>query len=561
MRNKDIIKLLKLTALLLDLHDENAFKVRGYENAAFALERLDQPLVSMESETISQLDGIGKSMSQAIAEILQRGSFGLLDEMTAKTPRGILELASIKGIGPKKIRQIWKELEIDNPTDLLKACREGRLAFLKGFGAKTQETIASALEFAMAQKGKLRYSETEPVHDEVTQAIIQNCKPSRIETVGEYRRKLEIISRIDIMLPAGERKDIKSFLKGYTVLAYVPEESGLFSFVGIHVDSGVKFCFHFVNAESWYNQKVLLTGSEAHLQQYNLVEICQTENFASEEDIYAKAALPFYPPDLREGLFEERWNAEMDENLISEIDLKGILHAHSTYSDGQHSLREMALYCRDEGFEYLGISDHSRSAYYAKGLEAEKVALQQREIEALNKELFPFVIFKGIESDILSDGSLDYEEEVLKSFDFVIASIHGNLNMDVKKATSRLVRAIENPYTTMLGHPTGRLLAKREGYPIDHKMVIDACAANNVIIEINANPWRLDIDWRWIPYAMDKGVQISINPDAHEKIGIYDIHYGIYAARKGLLTKEYTFNIRDAAAVKEYFESRKKSIR
>lgn len=557
MRNKDIIKLLKLTALLLDLHDENAFKVRGYENAAFALERLDQPLVSMDNEAISQLEGIGKSMSQAIAEILHRGSFSLLDELTAKTPEGILELAGIKGIGPKKIRQIWKELSIDNPTDLLQACHEGRLASLKGFGAKTQESIAKALEFALAQKGKLRYADAEPVHDEVVQAIIHNCKPSRIETVGEYRRKLEVISKIDIMLPAEERKGIKSYLKEHSALTYIPEESGLFSLAAIHTETGMKCIFHFVNAEAWHNQKLLLTGSEAHLQQHNLLEICQAENFTSEEEIYVKAGLPHYPPDLREGLFEDRWNAELEEIIIQEKDIKGILHAHSTYSDGQHSLREMAAYCRDEGFEYLGITDHSRSAYYAKGLEAEKVVLQHQEIDALNKELYPFIIFKGIESDILSDGSLDYEEDVLKTFDFVIASIHSNLGMDVKKATARLVKAIENPYTTMLGHPTGRLLAQREGYPIDHKMVIDACAANNVIIEINANPWRLDIDWRWIPYAMDKGVLISINPDAHEKNGIYDITYGTYAARKGLLTRDNTFNTMGAEAVKEYFESRK----
>jgi DNA polymerase (family X) len=560
MRNKDIINLLKLTALLLDLHDENTFKVRGYENAAFALERMDQPLVSMESEAISQLDGIGKSMSQAIAEILQRGSFGLLDELTAKTPGGILELATIKGIGPKKIRQIWKELDIDNPTDLLKACRAGRLASLKGFGAKTQETIAKALEFAMAQKGKLRYSETEPVHDEVLQALKHNCNPTRIESVGEFRRKLEIISQIDIMLPAEERKGIKSFLKEHNALTYIPEESGLFSYTAIHTESGMKFVFHFVNTDSWHNQMALLTGNDAHLQQNNLMEVCQSEYFTSEEDIYKKAGLPYYPPDIREGLFEDRWSAEIEESRITQKDIKGILHAHSTYSDGQHSLRDMALFCRDEGFEYLGITDHSRSAYYAKGLEVEKVALQHQEINELNKELYPFVIFKGIESDILSDGSLDYEEEVLKSFDFIIASIHSNLGMDVKKATARLVKAIENPYTTMLGHPTGRLLAKREGYPIDHKMVIDACAANNVVIEINANPWRLDLDWRWIPYALDKGVPISVNPDAHEKMGIYDVKYGVYAARKGMLTRKNTFNSLGAKAVKEYFESRKKSI-
>ena len=243
--------------------------------------------------------------------------------------------------------------------------------------------------------------------------------------------------------------------------------------------------------------------------------------------------------------------------LLQDADLKGILHNHSTYSDGKHSLRQMAEHCKALGFEYLGISDHSRTASYAGGLEIEKVLKQHQEIDELNQELAPFRIFKGIESDILGDGSLDYPEEILASFDFIVSSVHSILNMDQKRATERLIRAISNPYTTILGHPTGRLLLRREGYPIDHKAVIDACAAHGVVIEINANPWRLDLDWRWVRYAMEQGVKLAINPDAHEMDGYEDMKYGVLVGRKGGLTKEMTLNALSGDEIASYFASRK----
>jgi DNA polymerase (family 10) len=245
------------------------------------------------------------------------------------------------------------------------------------------------------------------------------------------------------------------------------------------------------------------------------------------------------------------------KDVVEYKHLKGILHNHSTYSDGKNTLEEMALYCKELGFEYLGISDHSKSAFYANGLYEEKVRKQQEEVDRLNKKLAPFRIFKGIESDILHDGSLDYDAPVLASFDFIVASVHSGLKMDEQKATQRLVRAVENPYTTILGHPTGRLLLRREGYPINHKKVIDACAANGVVIEINANPWRLDMDWHWVPYALEKGVMISINPDAHQRDGYHDMVYGLHVARKGGLLRHMTFNALSAEEIEHYFIKKK----
>ncbi len=322
------------------------------------------------------------------------------------------------------------------------------------------------------------------------------------------------------------------------------------------------------------NKQFIYTANENHLKQRNengvsllsvglstgLTEGLTQES--AETAIYEKFGVPYIIPEMREGVNEFEWiKKNKNEDLVTWESLKGILHNHSTYSDGQHSLEQMATYCKELGFEYLGIADHSQSATYASGLLITKVQQQHAEIEQLNKKLSidrPFKILKGIESDILGDGSLDYPDEVLASFDYIVASVHSNLTMNQARATERLVRAIENPYTTILGHPTGRLLLSRQGYPIDYKEVIDCCAANGVVIEINASPYRLDLDWRWIEYALDRNVMLSINPDAHEMQGYHDMHYGVAAARKGGLTKNMTFNALSLVEIEEYLGRRKK---
>ena len=260
---------------------------------------------------------------------------------------------------------------------------------------------------------------------------------------------------------------------------------------------------------------------------------------------------------MREGLTEVELARENKiPKLIDLADLKGILHNHSTYSDGVDTLKDMAVYCKELGYEYLGICDHSQSAFYANGLKPDRVFEQQKEIDELNKSLFPFKIFKGIESDILNDGSLDYTDDILQTFDFIVASVHSNLKMMEDKATARLIKAIENPFTTILGHPTGRLLLSRAGYAINHRKVIDACAANGVVIELNAHPYRLDIDWRWIPYCIEKGVMISVNPDAHHKQGYHDMYYGTCVGRKGMLTKKSCFNAFNKEEIEKYFNAK-----
>ncbi|MDX5480909.1 MAG: PHP domain-containing protein, partial [Hymenobacteraceae bacterium] len=360
---------------------------------------------------------------------------------------------------------------------------------------------------------------------------------------------------------------VQEALNRLQVLQVDEKASGPFAWRGHHTVSDLKTEVLLVPEGQFAGEVLQHSAAVEHLvlpykDKVNLLSLVRENSYTSEEEIYKAAGMAYIAPELREGTNELQLALDNKLPKLLELpDLKGILHNHSTYSDGAHTLEQMATYCRDLGYQYLGISDHSKTAAYAGGLREGDVLRQQKEIDELNKKLAPFKIFKGIESDILGDGSLDYDEDILQTFDFIVASVHSSLNMEEKKATARLITAIENPYTTMLGHPTGRLLLRREGYPINHRMVIDACAANNVIIEINSNPWRLDLDWRWVQYALEKGVMLSINPDAHHTSGYDDMKYGVLVGRKGGLTPDMTFNAKPLEEVEKYFRERKEKIK
>ncbi|MBX2843316.1 MAG: DNA polymerase/3'-5' exonuclease PolX [Flammeovirgaceae bacterium] len=561
MTNKEIVKQFKLASSLLELHGANPFKIRAYSSIVFVLERMEEALEEKNLEDLISLD-IKKGMAEKIIEINHLGSFAELNELVETTPPGVIEMLNIKGIGAKKIKTIWKELGIETIQELLEACKANKISQLKGFGAKTEDLIIEKIEYIRSNAHKLRYADAEPFGIKLKELIEKSGVKSKVEISGQLRRCLEIVDKIQLVVGSENINEIKNILKDQKWITYEELISGPFSWKGTVNENGVPIEIKFASEENFTSQLFLHSASPDHLAfQNNLGKSLRSQaelsKWESEGKLYEANQLQFIPPEMREGFAElEQAKNKALPTLVELKDLKGILHNHSTYSDGKHSLEQMAVYCKELGYEYLGISDHSVSAFYANGLDDHRIAQQHSEIDELNKKLAPFKIFKGIESDILNDGSLDYPEDILKSFDFIVASIHSNLSMNIEKANERLIKAIENPYTTILGHPTGRLLLKREGYPIDHKAVIDACAKNNVAIEINANPWRLDLDWRWVKYAIDQNIMISINPDAHEKDGYHDMKYGLLVGRKAGLSKEMTLNALNLEAFENYLKNK-----
>jgi len=556
MENKPIARTLRLLSQLMELHDENPFKIKSLANAAFKVDKLPFPIAKKSLAEMEKVDGIGKSTATKISELIETGHITELQDLLNKTPEGIVEMMGIKGIGPKKIATIWHELGIENVGELYYACNENRLVEAKGFGLKTQEEIMKVIEFRMANDGKFLYARVEAEANELFQKLKNIIPDALLSFTGEYRRRCEIITELIFLAGTDYHDADMAILSNSGILNDMTVE-------GNHLKgktaNGVPVDIEIAPLKLFYGKLFRRTGNAEHVQAVTARIVGSIDHTEREELIYKKAGLEWMPPELREGdIFIEKAANNKLPQLISYNDLKGALHNHSTWSDGVHTIEEMALYCRDElKLEYLGMCDHSRSAFYAKGLSIEQVLQQHEEIDHLNKKLDGFHIFKGIESDILNDGSLDYPNEILQKFDFIVASVHSNLKIDKEKATARVVKAIENPYTTILGHPTGRLLLSRKGYELDFTKVIDACGANNVVIEVNANPLRLDLDWRWHQYALDKGVKLSINPDAHRNEGFLDMHYGVLAARKGGLNKEMYLNAFSLQKIKEVFESKK----
>lgn len=557
MENKEISKILSLTAKLMELHGENEFKLRSIQNAAFTISRLGEPVQSLSAEELAAIKGIGKSTGQKIASILETGTLPELTALLADTPAGVVEMMGIKGIGPKKVAQLWKELGIDTPGELLYACNENRLVELKGFGQKTQEQIRKAIEFKISNAGNFHFATLDPIANELAERIAAMKDVNATSVTGAMRRKCEVVRSIDLLIATNDGNQV---LKELSELFTIPDDrsANIIECTFLKEDEIFPVHLQFCEPEQFETQLFITTGSESHVQEVIRLLPSGIAQFESETDLYAAAGMQFVVTELRDDndMIQLALHNKIPE-LISFTDLKGSLHNHSTYSDGWNTLREMAEACKGLGYQYLGICDHSKSAFYANGLSVERIAQQHQEIDQLNKELAPFKIFKGIESDILFDGSLDYDTATLSTFDFIVASVHSGLKMSQEKATERILTAVSNPFTTILGHPTGRLLLAREGYPIDHKAVIDTCAENQVIIELNAHPYRLDLDWRWLRYAVSKGVRISINPDAHQVAGFHDMYYGVCAARKGMLTPEMTFNTLTSTEMNDYFMQRK----
>lgn len=533
MTNHEIADQFELLSKLMDIHGADSFRAKSYASAAFRIEKLPEQVADLSFEQLKALPAIGASLAKKIEEINTTGRLSALSDMLEQTPSGVVEMLQIKGIGPKKIALLWQELGIESIGELEYACQENRLLSLKGFGAKTQSAILASIQFIKDNSGFSLYAELHPVVEKLI-AYYQNKFPNAmVSTSGDYRMQNLVLNRVDWISTLNKEEILSAFVSN---LPQVEEAGDLLT---IRLEGLPPFIFTKVAAGDYFLNLFQQSGTSSFLQAFQ-TEFEYPEEITSEEAIFEHNSLPFIPPALRnsEDILEKK---EMPE-LIQPEDIKGIIHSHSTYSDGLHSLSQMAMAAKDKGYEYLVISDHSQAAFYANGLSPERIAQQHMEIDQLNQQLAPFKIFKSIEADILNDGQLDYDATVLASLDLVIASVHSNLKMTEEKAMQRILRAIENPATRILGHPTGRLLLSRAGYPVDHKILIDACAANDVVIEINAHPRRLDLDWSWINYALEKGVTLSINPDAHSIDGMDLVQYGVYAAQKGGLTKTHNLS-------------------
>jgi len=532
MDNYQIADQFSLYAKLLDIHGENSFKSKSYAAAAFAIEKLQVPLSDLPIEKMATIKGIGTSVVQKIVEVLETEKLSVLDELIEKTPPGIIEMLSIKGIGPKKINTIWKEMEIESIGELLYACKENRLKLYKGFGEKTQQNVIDSIQFYFSNKGFYLYAQALPVASEILKLLKQLLPEYQVEITGAIKRQLETIAHFDFITNAALLTIVDIFSSNEFLKISGQSQDHLLISTPYHVEIRL-----FAFPDNFIKNAIRLSSSPEFWDALS-PHIPTMDNSTEEPTFFSQYNLQYIPSYLREeAVMVKRALSHMLPTVLETKDIKGIIHCHTQWSDGAHSVEEMAIAARDLGLEYIVISDHSRSAFYAQGLSIERVLDQQEHIDELNEKLFPFKIFKSIECDILNDGSLDYPDEILKRFDLVIASVHSNLKMNEEKAMLRLMNAIENPYTTILGHLTGRLLLSRPGYPVDHKKIIEACAKNNVVIELNAHPSRLDIDWREINYALENNVLISINPDSHQTEGFSDIEYGVLMAQKAGVEK------------------------
>jgi DNA polymerase (family 10) len=531
--NREISRLFGLYAELLLLHDKNESLSSLLSGAAYRLRNINEQVLELDKDQLSKL--FRPELIRILGQLKKTGTINDLDELIQLTPPGLFEMMRIRGLGGKKLSVLWRIGKIDSVAALLDACKKNELSGIPGFGSKTQQNIIEAIEADRSNRERFHYASVADDAISLVQILQKLFNTKLVSLCGEIRRQLTTVAGIEIVAAIDSKQFGDKAIRRFMVIQ--TSENG--ETKGHTVDE-IPFTIYHTTKEKFHFELFLRTGSESHVNKL-LNTLVNKDGYKSEEAIYESAKLPFIVPEMREDIAE--WDlAKAPEELVTNQDIRGVVHNHTTWSDGVDRLDDFVNACNARGYEYVVISDHSKNAHYAGGLKEEKLMAQLKEIDKLNKGLKHFRIFKSIECDILVSGELDYDTDLLKQLDMVIVSVHQLLKMDEKKATQRLIKAIEHPYTTVLGHMTGRQLLIRPGYPVSFEKVIDACAANNVVIEINANPYRLDMDWTQIPYALKKGVMISINPDAHSIGEIDNIRWGVSAARKGGLTKKMTWN-------------------
>jgi DNA polymerase (family X) len=567
MDKEQVAEVLVNIATLLDLKGENPFKSRAYLNAARALESLEEPLDKViAEERLDQVQGIGESIRKKICELVATGKLVYYEELKAATPPGLVLMLEIPGIGPKKIKALHEELGIETIEQLEQACKEGKVAKLKAFGEKTQSNICDGINRRRLYAARQLISRALPLAEELLEALRSHPDVIRCSSAGSLRRNREVIGDIDL---------IASSKQPAAVLDFFTKQPGLISVVAkgdtkasVLLQGGIQSDLRVVSDAEFPFALMYFTGSKEHnivmrqraierglrLNEYGLFRSAtETRDpkllvaSKTEEEIFEKLGLHFVPPEVREDMGEFAL-AEKGPlpRLIEWSDLKGSLHNHSTWSDGHHRPEEIATAMRELGLAYWAITDHSKASFQANGLDEVRLREQLNEIQQINQRLADddtdFRLLTGVEVDILRDGKLDLPDEMLAELDVVVASIHQSYNQPEAELTQRFIAAAQNPFVHILGHLTGRLLLEREPYKVDHRAVIDACAATGTWIELNASPYRFDMDWRFWPYAKSKGVKCVINCDAHrlEQAGFLRLGAGI--ARKGWLTKEDVIN-------------------
>ena len=583
MDKNQLASLLDEVATLLELKEgSNPFEVRAYQNAARSITALDGDIEQLVREgKLKGVPGLGSTIIKRIEEVIDTGHMALYDELVATTPAIKLEMLRIQGVGPKKVNAIYDQLHVTSIAELEQACKEGKVAKLPGFGKKTQDNILQGIAFLAQHADRFLYPVAEEEAARIEAVLETLPEIVRLQVAGSLRRRRETVGDIDMVASVADsagddvrRKIMDVFTSQPSVKAITGKGETKSSVV---LGSGMNMDLRVVGDDQFPYTLHHFTGSKQHhialrrralnmnmtINDYGLFlgkePDLQLVPCRNEADIYAALGMAYIEPELREdtGEIEAAVHGTLPV-LVQESDLRGVLHVHSTWSDGHNTIREMAEACIARGFAYLGITDHSKVAAYANGLNEQALRRQHEEIDSLNREYVGRLhILKGTECDILKDGSLDFADDVLASLDFVVASIHSLFNLSPEEQTQRMLRAITNPYVDIIGHPTGRILLGRAGYTLDMEAVIDAAAERGVCIEINANPSRLDLDWRFLHRARDKDIKIPINPDAHVLAGLDDMRYGIGIARKGWLRPTDVLNTMQTEELLGFFKARK----
>jgi DNA polymerase (family 10) len=534
------IELLEEMKRLMTLKGENPFKVRAFEKAAISLEGVDDLAERAKAGTLTELPGIGKGISEVLTEFYVKKTTSALDEMKASLPAGLLELTEIPGLGPKKAMTLIEELGIHSVGELEQACRENRLLKIKGFGEKVQQKVSEGIQFRKSHQGQLKLSDVFPLAELFMKDLVPLVDGARVSETGELRRRLEILSSMDFLVETGTSTKLKP--KVDALIKNFQSEHSIE--LPIQVSYAYPQHFGYELAKS--------SASKAH---WDAIGKPATSEPKDEESFYKSLDLPWIAPELREtGEEVALARAGKLDQVLPWDGIQGVFHNHTSRSDGTASLEEMVVAAKNLGYKYIGISDHSQSAFYASGLKTDSLLEQEREVKDLQDKYPEIRIFWGIESDILADGSLDYPDSFLKKFDFVVASVHSRFQMDKEAMTDRLLYAIRNPYTRFLGHATGRILLGRKGYELHMEKIIAEAAAHDVAIELNASPSRLDIDWRWGSELRKNRTKISINPDAHAISELEDTRYGIAMARKSLVPVSQIVNTQSAAKVEQWLK-------